>query len=361
MQFFLKKDILYHELRNRIFLGIYRAGTRLSGGIELAKEFCVAHRTMRLVLEQLEVDGYITTKKGVGSFVNPTRSNTARVLVIKHTDSQEDAISYILPNFLKDSARLNAETEVLNADFLKQTSPHKVLKLLRSKNYTGMFVSGHGWVGNEAELLIMKELGIPGIILAGTSSDVTVSGFTVLLNNYQEAWLTGLRFLRKMGHTRIAVLSAKHGSLRAWSLEQTMTFLQENNADPDPELYGATGYVAEGGADEIHRLVRFWMKLPQPPTAIYCFSDFFAIPVYDQLKKMKIRIPETVSVLGYCGYPGGEILFPGLTTVDVGYIEMGRRAAQLLCSPNCLNMKIPPAEIIIPHRILKRKSVVQCP
>ena len=100
------------------------------------------------------------------------------------------------------------------------------------------------------------------------------------------------------------------------------------------------------------------MAQAEPPEAIYCFSDFVALYVYLAAQKMNLRIPEDLSVMGFCGYPGGKMLSPPLATVDCDYASAGKMAAEMLCNPekwyfNEDSIK----DFIIPHKIKKRASV----
>jgi DNA-binding LacI/PurR family transcriptional regulator len=100
------------------------------------------------------------------------------------------------------------------------------------------------------------------------------------------------------------------------------------------------------------------MAQAEPPEAIYCFSDFVALYVYLAAQKTGLRIPEDISVMGFCGYPGGKMLSPPLATVDCDYAAAGKTAAEMLCDPekwyfNEDGIK----DFIIPHKIKKRASV----
>ena len=57
------------ELLRRVREGAYPPGSRLPGGVELAREFGVAPMTVRQALDALEEMGYIVRKQGKGTFV----------------------------------------------------------------------------------------------------------------------------------------------------------------------------------------------------------------------------------------------------------------------------------------------------
>lgn len=73
------------------------------------------------------------------------------------------------------------------------------------------------------------------------------------------------------------------------------------------------------------------MTQPEPPTALFCFNDRMAMGAYDALRKLGLRIPDDVAVIGF---DNQELiaahLHPGLSTVQLPHYEMGRWAVQTL-------------------------------
>ena len=90
----------------------------------------------------------------------------------------------------------------------------------------------------------------------------------------------------------------------------------------------------EGRERESHLLtssLNQLLELSDPPTVICCGNDEMALRVYGLLRSRGIRIPEDISVAGFDNYRAiSETLYPLLTTVELPYREMGRRAAERL-------------------------------
>ena len=72
------------------------------------------------------------------------------------------------------------------------------------------------------------------------------------------------------------------------------------------------------------------MAMRPRPSAVLCYSDYFALYVYEALKKLSLDMPEDVAVMGTCGYPGGAFLSPPLSTVDYQYKKLGRLGVETL-------------------------------
>jgi LacI family transcriptional regulator len=73
------------------------------------------------------------------------------------------------------------------------------------------------------------------------------------------------------------------------------------------------------------------MRLPHPPTAIFCYNDRMALGAYNALRDLNLTIPDDVAVMGF---DNQELiaadLSPPLSTMALPHYEMGRWAVQHL-------------------------------
>lgn len=65
------------------------------------------------------------------------------------------------------------------------------------------------------------------------------------------------------------------------------------------------------------------------PTAVFCTNDLQASIIYDVLRKLNLRIPEDVSVIGFGNEVMSSYLYPKLTTIDQNPWQIGVAAAEL--------------------------------
>ncbi len=95
----------------------------------------------------------------------------------------------------------------------------------------------------------------------------------------------------------------------------------------DPALVA----VSSGAPGEGYRCAQELMQLPEPPTALFCFTDVRAIGVYDALRQLGCVIPDDVAVVGF---DNQELiaahLYPPLSTLELPHYEMGRWAVEYL-------------------------------
>jgi LacI family transcriptional regulator len=99
------------------------------------------------------------------------------------------------------------------------------------------------------------------------------------------------------------------------------------------------------------------MKLKKPPTAIFCGTDRMAMGAYDALKKLKLGIPDDVSVIGFDNQDViANYLYPPLSTMALPHYEMGQWAVQyLLSEANSGNLKA--KQQVLPCPFIERASI----
>lgn len=89
-------------------------------------------------------------------------------------------------------------------------------------------------------------------------------------------------------------------------------------------------YYKEGTLDQSssHSLTLELMQLPNPPTAIFAYSDTQAIGVIEAANQLGLQVPQDLSVVGYDDIEAAELLH--LTTIRQSLYESGVRGANHL-------------------------------
>jgi LacI family transcriptional regulator len=72
------------------------------------------------------------------------------------------------------------------------------------------------------------------------------------------------------------------------------------------------------------------LDLPEPPTAIFAFSDAIAIGALRSASERGLRVPQDLSIVGFDDIEHATVVSPTLTTVRQPLAEMGRTAVGLL-------------------------------
>ena len=167
-----------------------------------------------------------------------------------------------------------------------------------------------------------------------------------------QAGRLAVRHLVDLGHRRIAMIrtSDTDGTtwpsdvlrVRAW--RETLTGA---GIEPVEELLVTEDYDAAAGARAMARL----LAVPEPPTAVFAYSDELAFAAIAHARSVGVRVPEDLSVVGVDGHPFTELL--GVTTVDQDVAGQGRIAAELAVR---LIEGLPVTSIELPVRLVDRGS-----
>ncbi len=73
------------------------------------------------------------------------------------------------------------------------------------------------------------------------------------------------------------------------------------------------------------------LALPSPPDGVFCYNDPLAMGAMDCILDAGLRVPEDVAVIGCGNLHYDSSLRVPLSSVDQQSVEMGKRAAKLVC------------------------------
>lgn len=136
----------------------------------------------------------------------------------------------------------------------------------------------------------------------------------------------GVQGLIAAGHRRIAVVSgafmaSDRARQRFAGYEDAM---RAHGLTPLPPV-NLPSHTASN-IDQINTL----MRRGKAPTAFFCTNDLLAIGVISDLKRLGLRVPRDVSVLGYDGIALGALVEPPLATVVQPNTDIGMQAVTQL-------------------------------
>ena len=199
---------------------------------------------------------------------------------------------------------------------------------------------------------ILEQAGLPVLLPHALRQDAERTPFAVMGTDYRRVVHDGLRYLVDLGHRRIAYLA--YGELRI-SRDEYFRLLDDLGLSGSQELYaGAPSYhQREAVTGTIEKL--FAEHSRQRPTAVLCFSDFFALCLYDFLERHRLRIPDDVAVLSIGGMIGCDFFDPPLSALDFGCIEIGRMAVRTLMEMK-MKKELTRPFTVTPHYLTERES-----
>lgn len=137
----------------------------------------------------------------------------------------------------------------------------------------------------------------------------------------------GGQYLAELGHRRVAFLGGRANSLT--SHYRIRGFLQAM------EQYGCEGSVVEcpvemNGEDRYSWLAMDYLAKKPSVTAVFAYSDRFALGVIQAASELKLRIPEDLSLLGYNNSAYAAFPHINLSSISNHNRVLGRTAVKRL-------------------------------
>lgn len=167
-----------------------------------------------------------------------------------------------------------------------------------------------------------------------------------------------MKYLISMGHRKIGVLGGRidniHTKRRLLGVQKAL-FEAQIPYNPEWVRYGE--WDRPSGYREAKELVHVGVSV------IFCLSDLMARGVYDYLEECGLRAGREISVAGFDNNEVAQYSSPGITTMQLPLLEIGRQSAQLLLRKLDENLSEDAAccderqEILVPCTLLERLSV----
>ena len=193
--------------------------------------------------------------------------------------------------------------------------------------------------------------GIP-VVLLNRSVDDAVEVDRVVSDNVGGGQLAAVT-LAELGHRRIGLIAGPDNTStardRALGFEQG---LARFGLAVDPDLHRTGEYSHQSGYQWCLDL----MSHPEPPTAIFAANDVIAFGVLDAAKRLGLRVPEDLSVIGYddIEMSGWEVF--SLTTIRQPLAQMAKAAARLLVERIEGRTEREPANRVFPANLVRRET-----
>jgi len=239
--------------------------------------------------------------------------------------------------------------------YLAQLSAHPEYNFVqhcRSRNVEGVLAFGFQLGELDADKLV--DSGIPTLFI-----DLNLTGKRAgyVSSDNKEAVRGTIRYLRELGHRRIACIAGLPGSYVG---DRRLSGYREEMAAaglPLREDYIVTGdFTEETG----YRAMRELLALGERPTAVVCGSDKAAIGAMRAAREAGVAVPAELSVVGFDDIDEARVVHPPLTTVRQDMPALGRRAIELL-DRLITEPDSPPPAVIAPTELIVRGTTGPAP
>ena len=149
---------------------------------------------------------------------------------------------------------------------------------------------------------------------------------TVHIDNLTSAFEI-VNYLTQLGHKRIAQISGPDKAAPCQFRHQGYHQARRRAGITMNTAFCTTSdFSFEGGAKALRKL----LSLPEQPTAIFCHNDMMAIGAIQEAKRLGLRIPQDLSIVGFDDIQFSQYCDPPLTTVSQPRYEIGRQVMLMM-------------------------------
>jgi DNA-binding LacI/PurR family transcriptional regulator len=301
---------------------------------DIARAAKVSHPTVSRALSNSPLVKGETAKRirEIAASLGYRPSAIARSLATKRTNRIGVVVTSIADPFIADviSGVEEAANDHGYSVFLANSNanPDREVKVVHSfheRRVDGILVTASR-VG-ALYVPLLSQLKVPIVLINNQHPDETDEFiYSVTIDNIK-ASNEVMHHLIGLGHKRIAYIGDRGGFQsdieRFAGYRQGLAFAGYQFS---PELVVHGDGKPEGGGQAMERLLR----LPNPPTAVFCYNDMSALGALRVLQGHGIKVPEDLSLVGFDDLAIASYTSPLLTTVHQPKQQMGRMAMDIM-------------------------------
>jgi DNA-binding LacI/PurR family transcriptional regulator len=207
----------------------------------------------------------------------------------------------------------------------------------------------------------LQERGIPVVFCHRRISEVRAP--LVTFSALDVGRLAGLAMLER-GHRRVAFFSAHRAGFTPQYRQGLQEVMRGARSDLPESLVrcDTIGKISREHEDFLRSSIEELLRLPDPPTAVFCSFDSEAEMLYLLLSRMGVKVPEQMSLVSFGGSWRDGAIMRRLTSVTVDEEELGRQSIQLLNDMRCHKRPIDDTtEITMPLRMSEGETLGPAP
>jgi LacI family transcriptional regulator len=302
----------------------------------------VSEATREKVLKSMRELGYVYDR--VAANLRSRRSNTVGLII---TEIANPFFHEFLVG-VHQALDKKGYTVILGTTFDLNTKQEQLLSTMLEYGVGGVIMSPVPGSTHE-ELTQLQQWDIPVVLFAREASGANCD--YIGINNIEGGQIA-VNYLISKGHRRISILGGISGS-SAWRDRKQgyINAFQQNGLEIDESLILEGPATRQGGIDAVRKLLR----LPHPPSAIFCYNDIVALGVMIGLKEAGLTPGKDIAVVGFDNIQEASISNPGLTTVSAFPELIGMYSAELL-HKRITGFDDEPQRIILKPELVVRES-----
>lgn len=335
-----QKEVTIYDIAKKLNLSASTVSRGLNGHSDIRRE------TIRRIQQTAQTMGY--QQNTFASNLRKNRSGTIGV-VFPRLDSNfqssviagiEKIVSQRGFNLIISQSRESMKKEKEN------------IKTLFNSRVDGLLISLASDTDNLNHLNRMFKKGIPVVLFDRVQEHLAFKCSKVVIDNIK-AGFDATEHLIDQGCQRIIFLSDNRiGNVYSERCSGYEQALKQYKVPFDPDLILVDKLNEESG----ERTVAKMLKMKIRPDGVFATNDTSAVAIICQLKKIGIRVPEDIAVVGFNNVHISRVIDPSLTTIHYPGMEMGEIAASTIIE--MLNKKDPgiTKTVVLDHKLVIRKS-----
>ncbi len=276
----------------------------------------ISEKTKNKVLLIIKKLGY--TPNAIARGLKTKRTNTLGMLIPDITNPFFAEIA----RGVEDAANKNNFNVILCNTDDKLKKERTYLEILRGKRVDGLIL-GTAHIRDKSILELEKKK-FPYILVSRNIEGLDKN--CVIVDDVAGGIIV-TEYLIKLGHRRIAHITGPLKTRSALNrLKGYKLALKKYEIEYRDELAGQGDFRIKGG----YQVMKRFLKLPEPPTAIFAANDLLALGAIQVILKKKYHIPEDFCIIGFDDIRLASFVYPPLTTIRQPMLEMGAIAVKML-------------------------------
>ncbi|MBA3873389.1 MAG: GntR family transcriptional regulator [Anaerolineae bacterium] len=333
---------LHNQLRQLIHSERWPNASRIPSENELTSHLNISRSTVRLALQQAELEGLIERIAGRGTFVAYTLTKDHQRRLIAFVTGGIDAENHLLMLSGAEQEVRALDYQIVFSTAKNQEEELHILERVEQDSIAGVLLWANALSTRspESALTRYKQVPVPVVLM-----DRKIPGFDcdcVTSDNYGGAKAL-MRHLIDLGHRHIIFLT--HDIFEIFPVTERYrayceTLEEAGLSAVEPWVIGQRGveisatYAVQSSVDkkslELQQIKDYILNAQPRPTAIFAMNDWLAVLALRALKQLDIKIPDDLSIAGFDDIDLAMHLEVPLTTVAQNPFAIGKRAAQLL-------------------------------
>lgn len=306
----------------------------------------VSEATRTAVLTALDVLGYERPTK--------LRGERARLVGLVLPELQ-NPIFPALAEVVTGGLAQRGFTPALCARTIGGVSEAEYVEMLLEHRVSGVIFAGGSYALANAKHDHYRRLTERGLPVVQVNAGVEELGFPRVSTDDAVAVEQAYGHLVSLGHRRIGMVLGPEDHIPSRrKLDAIMVVAGKLDREPPVDLVERTSFSMEGARSAASKLIG------RGVTGILCASDVLALGTVRAARRLGLRVPQDVSVVGYDDSAIMNCTDPPLTTVRQPIESMGQAAVDLLVS-QIDGVGVTPDELLFEPELVVRGSTAPAP